>query len=214
MHHKTPTALGAFIVERTHSYEQSITDCFSAIIQLKNLFFERQYGKLALGEQVIRSTGLKTTQLRRGELHTQITRINVCAIASLNSEKNRLSVSREILKTQPSVSVRHAAQTISHTLGLISAGFSGRIRQGVEANMFILRMVVTYASNFCSSEALSVANAMKLSDARDPKKVLRQGYAIARVGGVLLSNQQLHKGDTIEVELASRIFLASFLKWR
>jgi exodeoxyribonuclease VII large subunit len=214
MHHKTPTALGAFIVESAHTYEQSITDCFSAIIQLKNHFFEREYGKLTLGAQVIRSTGLKTSQLRRGELHTQITRINVCAIAALNSEKNRLAVSKEIIKTQPSVSIRHAAQTISHTLGLISAGFSGRVRQGVEANIFTLRMVATYAKNICDAETSFVTNAMKLSEARDPKKVLRQGYAIPRVGGVLLSNQQLHKGDIIEMELASRMLLASFLQWR
>ena len=152
--------------------------------------------------------------MRRGELHTQITRINVCAIAALNLERNRLTVSKEIIKTQPSVTIRHAAQTVSHALGLISAGFSGRVRQGVEANVFTLRMVVTYAKNLCVAESSSIANAMKLSEARDPQKVLRQGYAIPRVEGVLLSDQQLHKGDIIEVELASRKLLASFLKWR
>jgi len=90
MSHKTPTALGAYIVEQAHNFDVMVNNLWKAIKEFQNLYFETQSNWLNLNIQTLTSESISKTRLRRGDLHTVQTRINTEVMDKINVEKGKL----------------------------------------------------------------------------------------------------------------------------
>lgn len=209
---KTPSALGAHIVETARNFQVEISTYWVYIKEIYNRYIENQKAWLELNIHTLSTKSISTTQFRRGDLHTAMNRINALIAYELNNEKQRLALAQEIFTTKPGMIIQQNRTEVKNTLVLIQVSISSKITQAVDINNFLLSMITSIGLNQCREKRSNLENLLQIIDGYHPKSILNKGYAIPRHKGSLLAEQQLHVSDTIELELHNRTLLVSYIK--
>lgn len=211
-YHKTPTALGSYLVERAYEFEVRYRTTFTSIIEFKNIFFENRKSRLKLNIQSLTSTSKSYTQLRRGALHTSLNRINAAIRQHLADEQNKISLTFETISTAPQNCINNSKRNLGHTMELIRINSTGMIKQYIDNFKLKLDLVLTSSKMLCSDKLNFMNNVSHFVEVYHPKNIMNKGYAIPRFKGKLLSDQELQPGEELEIELKDRILLVSFIK--
>lgn len=209
---KTPSALGAHIVENARNFQVEVNTYWVYIKEIYSRYIDNQKAWLELNIHTLTTKSISTTQLRRGELHTTMNRINSLIAYELNNEKQRLALAKEILSTKPGMLIQQRRTEVKNSLVLIQMGISSKITQAVDNNNFILSMISSISVNQCREKRNNLENILQIIGGYHPKSILTKGYAIPRHKGKLLTDQHLYINDTIELELHNRTLLVSFIK--
>ena len=212
MFHKTPTALGAHIVEIAHIFEVKVNNTWFSINEIKNQYFELQKSNLKLNIQTLTTKSISITQLRRGSLHQVMTRINAEVINEINLEKNKLTIAIELIKTNPPNFLLSKKQALKNSMELIQINFQSKIRQSIESNNFSFDKISTYALKLCTDKRTFLNNILEVIRIYHPDNILKKGYAIPRYKGDLLSEQSIKPNEELELELNDRIIIVSYIK--
>lgn len=212
MFFKTPTALGAHIVEIARTFYVKIMTAWVAIKEINTRYFDNQKATLELYIQTLTTKSLSITRLRRGDLHTQMNRINTEIMEELNNEKRKLSISTELISSKPYIIINNSKSTLKNTMELMLVNFTSKINQAIEGHFFSLKMISTYAKNQCAEKSIFINNILEVINIYHPKNILKKGYAIPRFKGELLKNQQIKPKDEIEIELQERTLIVTLLK--
>lgn len=212
MFHKTPTALGAYIVELTRTFEVKIMTIWVAIKEIKMRYFDSQKSLLELYIQTLTTKSTSITRLRRGDLHTTLNRINTAIIEELNNEKRILSISKELISSKPKTIIQNSSANIINSVELIRINFSSKIKQAIEEHSFYFDMIATYARNQCIEKSRLINNILEVINVFHPKNILNKGYAIPLHKGELLGDQDIKPNDEIEIELLNKTLIVLFLK--
>lgn len=214
IYHKTPSALGSYIVDRARNFEVRFTSTFNYILEYKDKFLEYRKSSLNLNIQTFSSKSISYTQLRRGELHTRMTRINTEISSIINIQKNKIGVSHEILKTTPQTILGTKLQQLGYTLQLVDINSKKHINTGLVQLKNSVGLVVAMAQSKILEGLNYVQNITSVLEMYHPEQILKKGYGIPRKDGVLLNNQELQTNDTIELELSNRVLVLSFIKYK
>jgi len=190
MMHKTPTALGAYIVEQAHNYDVKITTTWTAINEWKNLYFETQKNWLKLNIQTLTSESISRTQLKRGVLHTVQTRINTEVLDIIYSERRKLISAKELISSQPVYWLSNQSQVLKNTMQLISLSCQNKIKFARGNVNYYLEAVEIY----------------------HPRNIMKKGFAIPLYKGMLYNNQLLKPNEILEIELLRQTLIVSFIK--
>jgi exodeoxyribonuclease VII large subunit len=214
IYHKTPTALGSFIVERARNFEVRFLTAYNLIIENKDRILTDRKNHLKLNIQTLTSTATSFTRLRRGDLHTIMNRILSEIRSQLHLEKNRISVAKEIIKTAPVTFVSNSRYSLRHTMEMVQINSISRIKQAINTFSVNLDYIFVQSKQRCSEKLTYMANILNVLEGYDPKNILSKGYAIPRFKDELLTNQELKVNDEIEIELQNRKILVSYIKTR
>ena len=190
MSHKTPTALGAYIVEQAHNFDVKVNNTWTAIKELQNLYFETQKNWLYLNIQTLTSESVSKTRLKRGELHTVQTRINTEVMDKISKERGKLIVAKEFISSKPLYIISFQKQSLEKTMP----------------------MITTLALNQCDVRQKQISYIMDLAKSYHPRNIMKKGYAIPRYRGMVYKNQPLKPKEELEIELLNKTLLVSFIK--
>jgi exodeoxyribonuclease VII large subunit len=212
VYHKTPTALGSYIVERAHNFEVRIINSFNAVIEYKNRFLEDRKSRLKLNIQTLTSKSISITQLRRGDLHTIMSRIITDARQHINIEKNNLSIAQEIIKTNPLALIITSRNNLKHTMELMQINSEGKIRQALDGFKQTMELIFSYSKQKIDDRLKYVKNVLEVVGIYHPDNILTKGYAIPRMDGQLILDQPIKEQSELEIELHNRVLIVSYKK--
>lgn len=189
MSHKTPTALGAYIVEMAFVFEGKINYMWLNINKIKDSFLQNYNNKLKLNVQSLSET-ISFCQRKRGELHNMVTRINRTSTERINRDNYKLTGANQ--------------QLSSSYKSIISAQ-----NLAIQTNV---KMLDLYTSKQCTDKLSHIENIKAVIENYHPDNILRLGYAIPLHKGKLLRNQQLIQKDEIEIQLLEKTIVVSYIK--
>ncbi|MCE4566028.1 exodeoxyribonuclease VII large subunit [Maribellus sp. CM-23] len=212
VHHKTPSALGSYIVEKAHNYEVKVISAYSYIIEYKNKILEEKKSHLKLNIQTLTSKSISITQIRRGDLHSNMNRIISEARQKLNAEQNIIRVGEEVLKSNPSAYIITLNKKLNHTLELIQINSEGKIKNALSEFNQIMELIVSYSLKKIEEKLKYTSHVNDIIGVYHPDNILLKGYAIPKIDGKLLKTQELDKNTELEIELFKRIIIVSYLK--
>jgi exodeoxyribonuclease VII large subunit len=214
VYHKTPTALGSYIVDRARNFEVRFVTTFSYILEYKNKFLESRKSALNLNIQTFSSKSISYTQLRRGDLHTKLTRIISEVINLINIQKNQIGISHEVLATTPKSLMNAKTQFLNHTVQLVDINSQKHIKAGLMFLTNNFELILSLAQSRVSESSNYIHNIIDVIGIYHPDNILQKGYGIPRIDGILLSKQELTPGDSIELELSNKVLVLSFIKYK
>lgn len=210
--HKTPSALGSYIVDRVHNFEINILNIFNAIVECKNRSLEDRKSNLILNIQTLTSQGVHTCQRRRADLHTIMNRIIGDIRQLVFNEKSKLNVGQEMIKTNPRAYIQTSRGNLIHTMELMQINSDGKIRHALEGFKQTLDLVFSYSNQIVGAKSKYVNNMIEIIDVYHPDNILKKGYAIPRLGGELITNQSIQENSEVEIELYRRILVVKYQK--
>jgi exodeoxyribonuclease VII large subunit len=210
--HKTPTALGAYIVEQAYNYEIKINTTWASINELQKRYFENQKYSLRLNMQELKSHSINITKLRRGDLHTIMTRINTEVINTINLEKRNLTISKETITSMPIFLLSNQKQSLQNSIQLIQLNFQNKIKLAINNNNFIVQCILTLAKNQCTEKLKNLTTMIEAIKLYHPHNIMKKGYAIPRYKGYLYDNQSLKTNEILEIELYQQTLIVSYIK--
>jgi len=214
VYHKTPSALGSYIVDRARNFEVRYVSTFNYILEYKGKFLEARKAALNLNIQTFSSKSISYTQLRRGELHTKMTRLLSEVTDLINTQKNQIGISNEILGTNPITLIHTKLQSLKHTIRLVDINSQKHIKSGLMTLKNNFELIVSITQSRISEGSIYLENLIKVIGIYHPDNILQKGYGIPRKDGILLTKQELHPNDTIELELSNRVLVLSFIKYK
>ena len=214
IHHKTPTALGSFIVERARTFEVHFTTTYNNIIEFKDRYLEGLISQLKLAGQELTSLSHSFTRLRRAKLHQVLNRINSTSREIIAKEKNIISIGIDTIKTYSKNYITSSRRDLSHTLELIKVDSTTLIRQGMEQFKNIIELVFIHSKNIIKEWDKHYHNILEMVDIYHPDKVLKKGYAIPRINGQLIQDQELKPNEELEIELYRKVLIVAFQKYK
>ncbi|MCX6246163.1 MAG: exodeoxyribonuclease VII large subunit [Bacteroidetes bacterium] len=212
VYHKTPTALGSYIVDRARNFEVRFVSTFNYILEYKDKFLESRRSALNLNISTFSSRSITYTQLRRGELHTKMTRIIPEVINLINIQKNSIGISREVLRTIPRSCLTAQSHLLNTTIQLVDINSQKHIKSGLMFLQNNFELILSLAQSRISESTNYIQNIIQVIGIYHPDDILLKGYGIPRKDGILLSKQELHPDDTIELELSNRVLVLSFVR--
>ncbi len=210
--HKTPTALGSFIVERAHMYDVKITNSYNAVIEFKEKYLEDRKSHLKLNIQTLTSESISRTRLKRGDLHSVMNRINSEARQMMNIEKNMIGVVQEVIKVNPVTYIANSRLGLKHTIEITQLNANNRINQALESYKQIMDVVYLYSKQQIEAKYKLADNIFEVISVYHPDNILVKGYAIPRLNGELIKDQKIRENREIEIELHKRVLVVSYKK--
>jgi len=210
---KTPSAVGAFVVDRAFQYYVRVKDTYKSIRKFHDHFIRNEHHRLQQALQSFESESISYTRLRRGELHTQANRINALAQNMLSTENEMLNLSKEVLATRPGRIVNDQQRQWKNAWELAALGIQGRLNEEVRALQHSTEVIGTMAGQLIEKEKAHLKRTVHLFTVYHPERTLERGWALVRKNGQVVDNQtELTTGDELEIELHNRTLLTTFEK--
>ncbi len=188
--HKTPSALGSYIVERAFQFESRMQQIIQAIFEM----------------------GVSGAQLKRGALHTLMNRMLSFVNQSIGYEANKLALAQETLRSRPVDYLGHESSSLRHLLEMIQLNSGTLMREGTRSLMQKMELATFYAKQKIRDQQSSLARISGIVSGFDPTHILRKGYGIPTARGNLLADQQMHEGDLLDIHLLNRTVTAAYIK--
>jgi len=212
VYHKTPTALGSYIVERAHNFWVKILTTYNYIIEYKNRFLENKKSLLSLNIQTLTSKSISITQLKRGDLHSKMNRILADANHHISREKNLITRGFEIVRLNPMNFLATRNNSLKHTIQLIQINSEGKIKQGLEKYSQMMDLVISYSHQKIADRLRYLNNVIDSIKIYHPHNILTKGYAIPKIDGKLITDQTIKENTELEIELHKRTLLVKYIK--
>ena len=212
LHHKTPSALGSYIVEKNRSFEVAIITTFSYIHKYGEHKIHRLTGVNDLALQYITSEPITKVRRKRGDLHTVSTRIVNVSFDLLKSQDKQISEARQSLESLALFTIKSIKNNLISKFTQIESNVNSIARIAESKNAATLDRIAQSAADKIETKITKTNNILQVISAYDPSNILRKGYSIVRLNGVLLQNQQLKIGQELEIETKDRKLSATFNK--
>lgn len=210
--HKTPTALGAYVVTRAYQFEVGIESKYNYIIEYKNSLLNKCKSSLQLDTQALVDTSYGYTRLKRGDLHTILNRINFEAKKVIHEAKNKINIDSEIMSSYPKNLIISQKRNLQHSLELLHINSKKELGSAIDAHKVNIDLIVSYAKKICLERQRYITNIIKVIGVYHPQNILQKGYAIPKFKGKLLRDQELKPNEELEIELKDRIIIVSYIK--
>lgn len=211
MHHKTPTALGSFLVARALQFEVKLTLSLRSCLQLAKQKMENQKGRLNAASEGIKHHGTNLVQQRRAQLHLALNRINAHARQLLAQEQSSLLAAGQRIASAPVFSIGRKKQQLRANLQLLSLHTSGRISQSLDSYRQKMELALAVCQRRLNEKIQQMESRQTLLLAYHPASILSKGYAIVRYRKRLLSTQPLQTGEQLEIELSNRTLIVDYI---
>jgi exodeoxyribonuclease VII large subunit len=212
IYHKTPSALGSYIVERAHNFEVRIITSYNSVIEYKNRFLEDKKSHLKLNIQTLTSQSINITQIRRGDLHSIMNRIISDVRLHINNETNNINLGLELIKTYPLTFLINSMSNLKHTMEIMQVNTEGKIKQALENYRQIVELIGSYSLQKIDERLKYFCNINEVINIYHPSNILRKGYGIPKLDGQLIVDQPISENTELEIELLNRILLVAYKK--
>lgn len=181
-HHKTPTAVADFLVDKSATFEIAITGMLDKVHSLVLEDFSMRRETLSAYAEMVRTSPVNHCQLQRGRLHTATGQLAHRVQAKLHAEGQVLENHRTRLTTDP---LRWLHQVK---------------RAGLEELSMKLALV---AGNQLQMVALKLKGLRETVGLLGPEATLARGFSITRAQGRAITDAgNLRPGDRITTTLA------------
>ncbi len=233
LNHKTPTALGAYLVERASDFEGKITSAFNDIQERYRSCIKDCRNTLSSHVETLKHKGIYQAQLKKGELNKMLAQIGNEVREKVNTgktrterslqevrEKARLEVSRhqglvqnaqKDLQALPLKAIANIRQRLSGTLEMLHARAQFTIRESIRAYRNALKEAADSARQQVDRQLHEQEGVQDMLTACHPVNTLSKGYAIPRYKGRLLNGSLLKPGEQLEIELDGRTLTVAYI---
>lgn len=210
---KTPSALGAFIVEKAAVFENKINYTY---LNIKRAYEQKM---IQLNKDLkhtftdFSSLSLQITQLKRGDLNMLTNRI----ISLVNDDQanalSDLQLAKQIIDTVARKQVGQSLINLQDKKGLLSLFNQQKFKEGLtEITHFKEQLNILSFLKF-KNEHQRLVNLEQLALLFDSDLILKKGYAMVRKENEIVTlTTKLNKGDAIEIEFIDRILTAKIEK--
>ncbi len=189
-HHKTPTALGSYLVERALRFDTRIQGVHSQLA----------------------SAALNLAGERRSLLHKGVNRLALATKQLISDERNALSVTAETVFSLPAARLQQGRGDLSRLLQLVRHRSEGRIGQSLSRNGQMLELIIGYSRQLTRKHEHYLQGVMDLLPAYYPRQIMNKGYGIPLLGGELLGDRSLTPGTQLDLALHNRTLTLTFIK--
>lgn len=176
---KTPSAVGAWLVERCREFDIEISTYYQSILELYRSEMERQKSKLSERIQVLTSRTLQLNDQQRRLLDLQSSQIGNLTVVKLNANRERII---------------HTADHISMEVTHMISESRYNLSQGVQK-------MDRYAKEILVRSKHNLSANTELIEVYQPDSTLKRGYSyLKKEGQIVVNDEDIQLGDQIEIE--------------
>ena len=207
---KTPSAVGAFIVERTAGFTHNIHLLYDGI---KRIYDQKmlQLNK-DLKHQITEFASLSKskTRIQRGELHTLTHRILTTVNEAQARSHSLLNVAVQQLLLLPNKQLAHERTKAKEHTEQLHLYSKYLVRDAKEPLQLKTEQLVFLTKMKLKLQRQKMEEWEYYPKLYHPNAVLQKGYALVKKNGKIITDQtDLKENDLIEIELYNRIFNAT-----
>ncbi|MBB6460738.1 exodeoxyribonuclease VII large subunit [Flammeovirga kamogawensis] len=185
---KTPTAVGAFLVEALFTYDQNISTSFDTIAEEITYLVEEQ----------------------KRDLRYYTTKTLPSFLTIIRQYTHQLDNKAYHFKN----SFRDFVKKETHQLELVEATYKSLPNQLMKQDFMLQQRLATLQSSFTNhlqrGQHQLAITALKV-EAKDPEKILEKGYSMTTLNGKLITNQNIEEGDVIKT-INQKVIIESIVK--
>lgn len=212
-HFKTPTALGSYLVERIVQFETRVESTYNYIREYYDRIMTREKNRIKLDSQVLQSTAISFTQIRRGELHKTVNRVLSIVQGLIAEQDTFLSTARQHIKILPKTAVDSKMRSIQELGRLIQAAAASGVAAEKSQLETLKKLFVNEVQAVLTREKRHLKSIEGIPMVYHPKNILNKGFGIPRRNGKLLTGENFpDKGEEIELELADATLILTYNK--
>lgn len=204
---KTPSAVAAFIVERTLYYYANITSYYKDIVELCNRKRILSQHQLDITANAIKNKAIASIQIDKNRLQIATTKVLNEVRDRVSKEQHILSLASQVISYQPKVSTRKKQQELeerSRMIALLSKTVVQQQKQYSKANTDILKF---YCKSSIKKERLHIEQIQDMLALFDVSTMLKKGFAIVRLNTKTVNEYtDIEEGDVLEIEVYNKVF--------
>ncbi len=208
---KTPSAVGAYLVERTATYEGKVREVYSRIHARFHLLLSSRTHKLEVNANKLTNRATSYTRERKGDMQLNAQSIIRATQNLLQQEKSLLKDGLGTVKNATANIIRpkqnelqYAAQRMKGQVHAILQGEEHEIR------MRKLRVKQSWHS-YLSKKKQGLVNLEVLIESVRPENTLKRGFGIIQFENKLVrARTKLKEGDILEVKIHKKVFYVEY----
>jgi exodeoxyribonuclease VII large subunit len=207
---KTPSALGAFIVSRNHNFENSVNNTYGKVTAIYDSYLQRQNHRIRQCLTEFQTASISFTRLRRGNLHTTGNRIAANIKDKLSKQNQFQHLAKQTIQSYSISSISSKQNRLAEITNLLSLKTTQTIKANDEKIAFYQELAIHCIRNRIVNEQDFLINCGRLIDLYHTDNVLKRGYSITRLDGMIVGESvSVKKGDEIEIEFINKRITAS-----
>ncbi|EHO15256.1 MULTISPECIES: exodeoxyribonuclease VII large subunit [Myroides] len=209
---KTPSAVAAYIVERTALFYTDISRMYEGIMQSYKQHITVEQHKLEVAEKEIRLYGVAQAKQKKQELGTLSNRLITEVRKRLHTEESFIESATQSISYRAQRITGKENQTLKEKTKLVAYLAQQCIDVHQQQLNTSLEKLVYQAKGQLKKERVRLVTFEEITTAYDLSSILRKGFAIVMHNGQLLNeHKELNIGDELEIAIYNkkyRIILA------
>ncbi len=214
--HKTPSAVGAYIISYNNHYEARQQQTWIRIKDIALRYYKLHHTWFASKKDVFSVKSIEYTRLRRGSLHTIGTRILRKSSEVINEQKKHLQKGHQIITLKPIsiLTVRETGVLRLHHQQLKQTTSKYFELQSKHLDGYNMRVFIRHAQSKLEVERRKIVYAHTMIQLADPEKISMRGFGIIRKGDKIVNREMiLNQGDVLNVRVFGKNFDTQFIKY-
>lgn len=210
---KTPSAVGAFIVERAQAFWNSVYTTFDNIQFHYRKNLRKQADILERQQLTVVNLAVQITQARLAELHSKTNRITHVVRTKLAGQRSFLETAKQHITLSPANIYRRERAALTQHADTIA--YFARLRIKVEKTDLesTIANLKLYAKASIKKNQVAIQNFEDIPKLFDPRNISKKGFAIVRKDGKILSKDTpIEDNDLLSVELYDKKLVVIYKK--
>jgi len=177
---KTPSALGAFIVERAHNFDVKVSTDFLHIKRLYQQFLESQKFRTKNNSDQLHAKAISYTQLKRGQLHAIGNRINTEVRYLLADQHENHKIAKQVITTVTVNNIKLKLSRLKEIQNIFEINSLQILKQKTAQLNHSKELILLSIKDRSRRENDFLQRADNLILVYHPQKTLQRGYSISR----------------------------------
>jgi exodeoxyribonuclease VII large subunit len=208
---KTPSAVGAYLVERTATYEGRIREIYSRIHARFNLLLSSRNHKLEVNSNRLINKALAYTRERSGDMKYNAQGIIRATQRLLQAENSLLKDGMQTVKSAAINLIRPKQNELQYA----AQRMKGQVRTIIQEEEHEIRMkklrIKQSWHTYLSNKKQGLVNLEVLIESVRPENTLKRGFGIIQFENKLVkARTKLEDGDILEVKIHKKKFYVEY----
>ncbi|MDR0196251.1 MAG: exodeoxyribonuclease VII large subunit [Myroides sp.] len=205
---KTPSAVAAYIVERTTQYYVYVCQTYDNILQLYKNRVREENHFIEVSEREIRLYGLAHSKQKKEDLHTLSNRLITEVRKHINREESFIEGATQSVSYRAQRITHKEKQTINEKARLVTFLAQQSIEVHKHKLSTSLERLVYQTKGRIKREQIKLSTYEEITTAYDLSAILRKGFAIVMHNGQLLNEDStLVIGDELEIAVYNKKYI-------
>ncbi|MDR0228275.1 MAG: exodeoxyribonuclease VII large subunit [Flavobacteriaceae bacterium] len=204
---KTPSAVAAFIVEKTVQYYAEVLTLYKEIRTVYEQKMTRLNHQLDIVSREIKSEVVLKMRKEKNNLQIVSNQLVHDSKRMLSGGKESLKLKQQIVELKPKMVVQKANNKLKEQAQVIALLSSGVLQQKQSVLQLKAKMLKHRSREVIKKEQIKLDSLSSISALLNVENLLKKGLAVVAVDGVYIDDQtNIMTGSTIEIQTAHKIY--------